>query len=196
MDERKVLLVDYKNRFIWFDGEINARIAKRFTRILRNLNRLKCSMIVFYIRGIGGDFHPALDMMNAITDSDSPVAIVAHDFVNSGCFLITQAGHHRLALAGTKFGFHRSVFHFKQGINLGRHELLEFIEKARVLDAIQLGWFSRKARSTKEVFDLLDDEATISLKKAKDLGLMDDYYKKEDFLKDKRIVSKMLRAIK
>jgi len=196
MNARKTLLVDYDNRFIWLDGEITAGIAKRFAHMLRKLNRLKCSMIIFYIRGIGGDFHPALDMMNAITASDSPVAIVAHDFVNSGCFLITQAGHHRLALAGTKFGFHRSVWNFKQNIDLGRHELLEFVERGRVLDTIQLSWFFRKAQSVEEVFNLFDDEARIGLKKAKDLGLIDDYYKKEDFLKDKKVVNRMLRAIK
>jgi len=40
------------------------------------------------------------------------------------------------------------------------------------------------------------DNAATSQKPRQVLEAMDDYYKKEDFLKDKRIVDKMLRAIK
>ncbi len=198
MDEKSILVVDYKERFIWLDGVITPSVAYQFKRILTKLNRLKMWPIVFYIRGIGGDFHATSFMMNEITTSDSPVSVVAHGFVYSGCFTMTQAGHYKLALPGTKLTFHptESVIKKISGdqVQLSQSQLITRLERARLADAVQLSWFLKKGRPTKEIFDMFQVETTISLPKAKKLHLIDDYYKKEDFLKDRRIARKLIKA--
>lgn len=198
MDDEFALVTSYKERFIWLEGEINPRVAYQFKRMLAKLNKLKTFPIIFYVSGPGGSPHSVSFMMSEIMASDSPVIVVAHGFVNSGSFTITQAGAHRLALPGTKFNFHPAEGYFKENakglVRLSQDQLLESLEKLRLVDAIQLFWFFKKGRPTKTIFDLFRAETTLSLSKARKLHLIDDYYKREDFLRDRRIARKLIKA--
>jgi len=198
MDEEFLLVVSYKERFIWLDGEINPKVAYRFKRMLAKLNKLNTSPIIFYVRGPGGNPHSTFFMMSEIMASNSPVAVVAHGFVNSGCFTITQAGTHRLALAGTKFTFHPAEGYFKENptglVRLAQDQFMDSLRRLMLIDAIQLFWFFKKGRPTKVIFDLFRAETTLSLPQARKLRLIDGYYKRGDFLKDIKIVRKLIKA--
>jgi len=197
-DEEFALVAGYKERFIWLDGEINPKVAYQFKRMLSKLNRLKCAPITFYIRGPGGNSYSAFHIMNEINNSDSPVATVAHGYVGSGCFTITQAGAHRLALAGTKFIFHlaESAFEGKYSgiIEMTQSWHIDNLERLKLIDGAQLCWFSKKGRPIKKIFDLFKAETVLTVPKARKLHLIDDYYKEKDFLKDRRIARKLIRA--
>ncbi|MBI2068770.1 MAG: ATP-dependent Clp protease proteolytic subunit [Candidatus Yanofskybacteria bacterium] len=196
--EESILAAGYKERFIWLDGEINPTVAYQFKRMLAKLNKLKIAPMVFYISGPGGDTHAGFSMMNEIIASDSPVIIVAHGIVTSGCFTITQTGAYQLALPGTKFTFHPAELQFKKNLGyqfqLTQSQLIENLERLRLVDSVQLSWLIKRGRPTKEIFDLFRVGATISLPKARKLHLIDGYYKTEDFLRDKRIVRKIKKA--
>jgi hypothetical protein len=194
MAQKSVIVSDRNSRIIWIDGRIDKKLADKFSKKIKSFNK-KCAPIFIYIKGPGGDAHAAFQIMNDIENSDSPVATIAHDYVASACFLITQAGNHKLALPGTTFGFHRSNLYFKRYIEgIEQSEVVAQLDRLRLVDALQLGWFLRKGRPTKEVFDLFHEGARISLSKAKKLNLIDDYYKKEDFLRDRRLINGILKA--
>ena len=196
MNIKPTLLVDYEERFIWLDGGINPGVAYHFKKMLNKLNRLKMGPIIFYISGVGGDAHSGFSIMNEIAASDSPVAIVAHGIVYSGCFTITQAGARRLALAGTKFIFHPAELQFKENsghqYQLTQGQLVDSLERLRLIDSMQLSWFIKRGRPTKQVFDMFRAGTTISLPKAIKLKLIDGYYKKDDFLKDRKMVKRLI----
>ena len=199
-DEKSDLVADYKERFVWLDGCITPKLADKFRRVMARLNKSEPAPIVLYIRGPGGEPHSALAMMNDIVNSKSPVVIVAHDFVNSACFLITQAGACRLAMAGTTFTFHPAVAvvfkkkYKEDEIQFTQAELIDSLERLRLTDGIQLTWFLKKGRPTQRIFNLFRVETTISVPKAQKLRLIDDYYDKKDFIKDRRIANRLLKA--
>jgi ATP-dependent protease ClpP protease subunit len=199
VNKKATLVVEYRRRFIWFDGYITPRIASRFKKILDRLNNLKCFPIIFYIRGVGGDAYSAFSMMSEITNSASPVAIVAHDFVNSACFTMTQSGAHRLALKGTVFSFHPSVQVVSGKQKAGQitqEEMLGTLDALRLIDGMQLYWFMKKGRPVKEVFSLFNQNKTINLAQARKLKLVDDFYQERDFRRDRLIIRKKLKARK
>lgn len=198
MKEKTVFVFDYKERIIWLDGSINPKVAVKFQKVLARLNKLKLSPIIFYIRGPGGDPYSTLFMMSAIVRSASPVAIIAYDYVNSGCFTITQAASYRLALKGTKFSFHPAeVDMAKQSYrstSMTQEELIGILEGLRLIDGVQLVWFLSRGKPVEEIFRLFINNSTISLGTAKRLCLMDDYYKEADFIKDKKLVRRIIKA--
>jgi len=198
VEKESVLVASYKERFIWLDGEINPRVAYRFKRMLAKLNKLKTSPIIFYVRGPGGNPHSTFFMMSEIVASSGPVAVVAHGLVNSGSFTITQAGAHRLALPGTKFTFHPAEGYFKENskglVRLGQDQFTESLRRLMLIDAIQLSWFFKKGRPTKVIFDLFRAETTLSLPQARKLHIIDDYYNRKEFLRDRRIARKLIKA--
>lgn len=197
-DEESVLVVDYKERFIWLDGGISSIVAYQFKRMITKLNKSGVGPIVFYISGPGGDTHAGFSMINEISNSDNPVVTVAHGILSSGCFTITQAGAYRLTLPGSKFVFHPAELQFSKNLKhhfqMTQNQLLESLERLRLVDSVQLSWFLKKGRPTRKIFDLLRDGATISSSRAIDLNLMDGYYKTSDFLKDRRIARKLIKA--
>ena len=191
------LVVDYEDRFIWLDGHITSLVASRFVKMLAKLNRLECSPIIFYIKGPGGNPYPTFWMMSEIEASASPVAIVAHEYVNSACFTITQAGVHRLALKGTRFSFHPVEFDISNNqkvIRTTQQELMGVLDSLRLIDAMQLLWFLKRSRPVKKVMRLFIEDSTIGLSKARKLKIIDDYYEESDFLKDKRRAMKLIKT--
>lgn len=199
MKDKTVFLVNYKRNFIWLDGSITPKVALMFQKALARLNDKAPSYIIFYIRGVGGDPYSAFSMMGDIANSRAPVSVVAHDYVRSGCFLITQAADYRLALKGTKFTFHSAEFDLSEYESakvkaMTQEEVYGAMHSLRLIDGVQLAWFLKKGRPIKHIISLLLKDATISLGTAKRLKLMDDYYREEDFMKDKRLVNRILKA--
>jgi ATP-dependent protease ClpP protease subunit len=193
MSEKFVLVCDYEHRVIWHDGFITERTASRFEKILKRLNK-KLGPICFYIRGPGGDPPSTFKMMQLIMGSENPVACIAHDHVCSGCFTMTQAGEHRLALPGTRFVFHPSVIDVTDKVRFTQQALVDEVEKLRRTDGIQLMYFIRKGKPAGEIYELFDAEAVITVPRAIKLNLIDAYYKKEDFLPDRRRIRKLIKA--
>ncbi len=191
-DKDTVFVVDYQNRTIWLDGSISVKIAKKFKKALSRLNKISYKHIIFYIRGPGGDPYATFTMMGDMSMSVSPIVTVSNDYVRSGCFTITQAGSIRLALKGTKFYFHPAIATISKG-SITQDHLVGMVEGLRLLDAVQLVWFSRKGRPVKKIHNLLISEATIGLSKAIKHKIMDGYYKEEDFIKDKKSIKKIIR---
>ena len=192
--KKTVLVFDSRERFIWLDGWITPEMASRFKRILDRLNR-KSAPIVLYIRGMGGDPHSAFNIMSDMNNSISPISVVAHNYVASACFTITQAGDYRLAMKGTRFSFHPAVLVVqpkKESFEMTQEELMGTLESLRLTDGVQLSWFFKKGRPVKDIFNLFNTNTTINLPRAKRLKIMDDYYKERDFLRDRRIVRKKL----
>ena len=197
--EKSVLAVDYKERIMWFDGSITPKIASRFSRVIGKLNKLKTEPIVFYIRGPGGDPWSTFDMMNDITQSRSPVACVAHDYVASGCFTLTQAGVLRAALPGTKFVFHSAVGLSranKVGIEQTQQELIDWVERLKLIDYVQFFWFSMRGRPVEMIQEMIKSDYVLSLPMAKKFKLMDAYFKKADFFKDRKRIREVIKKKK
>lgn len=197
--EKSILVADYQNRVIWFDGSITQKTARRFSKILAKLNKLKKDPIVFYIRGLGGNPWATFSMINDIHNSPSPVGCVAHGHVASGCFTLTQPGTWRAALPGTKFFFHSAVtvsYPSKKNRELTQSELNTCLDKLRLADWIQFFWFSMRGRPVEMIQDMLKSNKSLSLPKAKKFKLMDISFKKSDFLKDRKSIRKILRKQK
>ena len=148
MTKKTVLVFDSRERFIWLDGMISPEVARRFKYILDMLNR-KFAPITLYIKGLGGDPYSAFCMMSDMNKSTSPISVVAHEYVGSGCFTITQAGDYRLAMKGTLFSFHPAVLIVhpkKESFEMTQEELIGTLESLRFKDAVQLTWFFKKGR--------------------------------------------------
>src|SRR3989338_6879521 len=135
--EKSILVVDYKNRIIWIDGTITEKMASSFGKIINKLNRLEVVPIVLYIRGPGGDPWSTFSMINDIVNSPSSVGCVAHGYVASGCFTLTQGGAWRAAIAGTKFVFHSTAgvcLAHKNKVERTQKELIDWVERLRLAD--------------------------------------------------------------
>lgn len=198
-EEKSVLAVDYKERIIWLDGEITQKMASRFSKIISKLNRLKVAPIVLYIRGPGGDSWSTFSMISDIQNSSSPVGCVAHDYVASGCFTLTQACIWRAALPRTKLVFHSAVGVFyasKEDVELTQKELSDWLEILRSIDFIQFFWFSMRGRPTQKIQKMLRSDKVLSLPRAERFKLMDAHFKKTDFLIDRRKIKEVLKKQK
>lgn len=198
-EEKSILVADYENRVIWFDGSITEKTAFRFSKILAKLNKLKREPIVFYIRGPGGDPWSAFSMINDIYNSLSPVGCVAHGYVASGCFTLTQAGMWSAALSGTKFSFHSAEGVFcasKNDQQITQEELTDWVERLRLIDFLQFFWFSMRGRPVGKIREMLKLSKALSLAMAKKLKLIDGYFSKADFLEDRKGIRKIIRKRK
>lgn len=198
------LVSSRKERFIWFEGEISRQAAKAFIKRLSQLNNCGTEPIFFYISGPGGSLEPYLDMVVAINNSKSKVFCVSHGWVGSVSFMLTQSVPigFRLAVIGTKFVFHRAIDclieQIKAGTNITQEDYLEDFKTLARLDGLVLAMFFLKCRPDcrGEITELLQAEKIISVNKAIKLGIMDNYFDKQCFLKDRRIVKALLKQRK
>lgn len=197
MPEKSILTVDYKNRVIWLDGSITQRVASRFGNIINKLNRFKVAPIVLYIRGPGGDPWSTISMFNDITESPSPIGCVAHGYVASGCFTLTQAGVWRAALPGTKFIFHSAdglSYASKKDRQQTQKQISDWLERLKLADFFQFFCFSLRGRPISMIQEMLKDNKVLSMPRAIKLHLIDKYFDKEDFLEDRKLIKKIQRA--
>ena len=190
---RIILVVDYKRRFVWFQGEdsFTPSLATGSIRILKKLNKLSRKPIIFYISGIGGDMYAFTKLAHAIEKIESPVAFVAFDFVRSGCFWITQCGDACSAVAGTKFMFHRAVHHRPSKTTMSQIDYFRGLNELMLVDAVQFWIFTRRGSPIKTVLKLFEQEATLSVKKAIKLNLVAVVYDKSDFNKHRKRTEKL-----
>ncbi|MDO8496537.1 MAG: ATP-dependent Clp protease proteolytic subunit [bacterium] len=194
--EKSILVADYKNRIIWFDGSITQKTASRFSKIVDRLNKLEVAPIVLYIRGPGGDPWSAFSMINDVFNSPSPIGCVAHGCVASGCFTLTQAGLWRAALPGTRFVFHSAEGMFrahKKDIQMTQQELSDWAERLKLADFVQFFWFSMRGRPVWIIEEMLKSSKVLSLPQAKKLRLVDSYFKNTDFLQDEKKIREIIR---
>lgn len=192
--EKSVLAVDYKNGIIWLDGVITPKTAYNFERAIRKFKKSDVSEITFYIRGPGGDVFSTLYMMELIKNSGLRIGCVAHDYANSGCLMLTQAGLWIAALPKTKFLFHQTNHVFYNGSQFNSSDLTEAAQCLQFLDGIQLKWLFSKGRQLERIYYLFRSEAVVTVPQAIKLGLVDCYFKKDDFLKDRNRIRKILRS--
>lgn len=198
------LVSSLEERFIWFDGEISIQAAKAFIKRLAQLNNCGTEPIFFYISGPGGSLDPYLDMVIAINNSKSKVFCVSHSVVGSVSFMLTQAVPvgFRLAVTGTKFMFHRAIDclidPIKAGTNITQEDYLNSFKTLARLDGFELAMFFLKCRPDcrGEITELLRVEKVISVSKAIKLGIIDNYFDKKDFMKDRRIAKALLKRRK
>lgn len=195
MKKETVLLADYKRKIIWLDGEIGRKISSKFLKILQNFKKRELDEITFYVRGIGGDFSPTFSMIKAIRGSGLHIGCVAHDYVNSGCFVLIQAGQWTAALPKTRFGFHRAVLNFRScgRSTLSSLDLIEETAKLELINLIQLEQLLLRGREVEEIFSLFYHDANLSVPQAIRLGLVDSYFDKRQFLKDGKIIKQISR---
>jgi len=194
--KKTVLVADYNKRFIWFDGEINQSTANQFLKILRNFKRRCLNNVTIYIRGIGGDFSSVFMMIRAMRESGLNIGCVAHDYVMSGCFALTQAGGGwTAALSKTKFCFHSAILDLKKNEQYGfnKPDRIEIVAMSEALDAIQLSWYLSKSHRVEEIFHLLYNDVIINAPQAMRLGLIDAYFDRNEFLKDQKIVRQIVK---
>jgi len=199
MKGTSVLVSDIDARFIWFEGLITPKTAVDFGRMLAKINRSssESTPIYFYIKGVGGEINSTIAMAQYIEGSPSPVCVVAHGLVASGCFLLTQAGKSRLAMAGTKFKFHPAAMGLNKKIKfIEQRELYHVLDKAKISNAVQLSWFLRKGKPADVICRLFADVAVMGLPKAIRLNLVDHYFKEADFYKDRRIARRLIKRAK
>lgn len=190
-----ILVADYKERFIWFEGKnlLVPSLAAGIISILNRLNKLSNEPIFFYISGIGGDVLAFLKIANAIEKIKSPVIFVAFKLVRSGCFMITQCGKTCFAVAGTKLIFHRSIHSWSGDIYMSQKDYLTCLRNLMLIDAVQFMIFSKRGSPIKTLLGLFEQEAILSVEKAIGLNLVAGVYEKKDFYKHKRIAKKLIQ---
>ncbi len=194
--EKSILVADYKNRIIWLDGLITRKTASSFSKIINRLNKSKKDPIVFYIRGPGGDPWSTFSIIGDIFNSSSPVGCVAHGYVASGCFTLTQAGTWRTALPGTKFMFHSAdgvSYASKKDIVRTQKDLSDWAERLKLADFMQFFWFSMRGRPVQMMQEMVKSNTALSLPLAKKFKLIDAHFKKSDFLKDQKKIREIIR---
>ena len=188
-----ILVADYKRRFVWFDGKnsFTYSLAAGIIKILNKLDKISHKLIIFYIRGIGGDMYAFTKLAHAIEGLKSPVMFVAFDFVRSGCFWITQCGDTCSAIAGTKFTFHRAVNRWSGKTEMSQDDYLKGLSRLKLVDAVQFWMFTRQGSPIKTIAHLFEKEATISTKQAIKLKLITGLYSKDNFQKHKKRAEKL-----
>ena len=195
---KQLLVVDYQERVVWLDGEITAKTAKIFRAIMTKLNKKRCSPIGIYVRGPGGNIFACLEMMDEIDRSSSPVFCVGHGYLRSGSFLLIQAAARRLAVAKTRFTFHKagdhsSIYKNVSSVKYTQAYYQDRLEKLRLIDAVQLRWFLKRSKQAEKLMGSFHKEATIGIKQAQELGVLDNYFKDKEFKKDRRVIKRILR---
>ena len=197
MREKSVLAVDYKSRVIWLDGSITEKMAFRFGKIINKLNKIQVAPIVLYIRGPGGNPWSVFSMINDIFNSPSPVGCVAHSYVASGCFTLTQAGKWRGALPGTKFFFHSAdgvSYPSKKEIQQTQEDIGHWLERLKLADFMQFFYFSMRGRPVQMIWEMLKTNTKLSIPMAIKFQLIDNYFNKKDFLADRKFIRKIIKA--
>lgn len=197
------VVASVKERFIWFEGGINRQSARAFIKQLIKLNNEGSEPIFFYLSGPGGGLYACLDMIIAINNSKSKIFCVAHDWVGSASFMLTQSVPvgFRLAIAGTKFKFHRTIDirqSIKPGTQWTQEDYLTDIKDLVRWDGVELAMFFLKCRPDcrQEITELQQIEEILSVKRAIGLGIIDNYFNKKDFLKDRRVAKSLIKRHK
>ena len=191
-----ILVVDYERRFIWFEEGrgFTSSVAEGVIRILDKLNKISHEPIIFYIQGIGGDAYAFMKLAHVIGKLESKVVFVAFDFVKSGCFWITQCGSMCLAVAGTKFIFHRAMHYLSRNTEMTQKNYLKGYDQLKLLDAMQFWIFTLKGTPVSTISRLFEREATISVEKAIKLKLVADIYGEDDFRRDRERADELARG--
>lgn len=188
-----IFFYDYERRIIWLEGQISSQTALIFESVLKKLNKINHDDIHFFINGPGGDFYACLKMIKLIKSSQSKFVIVPFGVVRSGHFFLTQAENckQRLAVTGTKFVFHHAVDIFLRQklsrVTMGQNDYEKRRKILQLIDAAQVVLFCEKGRPIRKIFELFNQEATISTGLAKRINLIDGLFPREKFLKYKRI---------
>lgn len=188
--EKSIFSVDYKEKIIWLEGNINQRVAYNFERAIARFKRLKLDNITFFISGSGGDVFAVFYMVGVIRNSGLRIGCVAHGYVASGCFILTQQALWTAALPKSRFVFHKvtDIYDSRDEESVNLINYLYGIERTRFLDHFQLDIFFRKGRLLREIYYLFMKDAKITVPKAIKLGLVDCYFSKKEFLEAKKIV--------
>ena len=197
--QEAILVVDYKRRFIWLDsGEkeavISSSLASGVIGMLKKLDSLSNEMIIFYIRGRGGDVYAMMRVAVTIEAMRSPVTFVPFDFVRSASFWVTQYGRMRLSLGGTKFMFHRAAQSVRVDYKtLTQVDCLVTLDRLKLVDGIQLWAYSRRGRPISKIAELLLGESILTTEMAIKYRLIDGLYDEKDFDKDKKIAIELAK---
>ncbi|PJE51284.1 MAG: hypothetical protein COV29_00815 [Candidatus Yanofskybacteria bacterium CG10_big_fil_rev_8_21_14_0_10_36_16] len=186
--EENVLAYSIDKRMIWMDirNSITNRTAFSFGQILKALNRKSNRDIKFFITGVGGDFFAALKMIGLIKSSQSKVTIVAHKFVRSACFTMTQAENTKevLATKDTEFMFHRAIgstkTNGKKFLRFNRTDHFAMMEWLGLMDGLQAALFINRGTPISKIMGLFYEDATISFQECKQLKLIDGCFDEEE----------------
>ncbi|MDP3954613.1 MAG: ATP-dependent Clp protease proteolytic subunit [bacterium] len=193
------LKCNFERRIVWLDctdGPVNDRVALNFENILKKLNKANNNEVKMFISGRGGDFYACLKIMDSIKNSQSPVAIVAFNYVRSGCFLITQSENaKRIGVDGTKFEFHCAVdtycsqdFTNKKDFQFSQIDYVNKLKNLWLVDASQSLIFAQKGRPASKIFKMVENEEVLSVRSALKYKLLDSSMRLKEFRRYQRLV--------
>lgn len=191
---RTMLVASYEHRIIWLQNEITPGMPRRLEAILKRMNRDDVSPVTFYIACSGGDLLAAMRMIQLVDASESPIIFVGYNAVASAGFLLMQSGRAAYALPRTALKFHRSQDVYAMAklvqMNFSREAYLKKYDEMMQSDALVLHYFLRRGDS-RQVPQLFEQEAQISVAHAKRVGLLSDAYAIADFKADRLIIRKL-----
>ena len=165
---------DRAERRIHINGDITAATATNFEKQLRALAKKDSAPIVVFLNSRGGDFYACLKMYHLIMnlrEKQTPVYTAGVDVVQSGAFFILQAGTRRFATKTTTFIFHRAVRQYTLSMNT--EQLTEEFQDLVIIDAAQLLIYTKRGHPIRKIKELFSQDARVSAKEARKLGLVD-----------------------
>lgn len=102
--------VDFENRKIHVNHEVDDEMASMVIRALIKLNELSGELIEMHFSSPGGHVYDGLAIYDAIRASAADVHIIASGYAMSCGFIIFLAGDRRSALPNTRFMMHSVRF--------------------------------------------------------------------------------------
>ncbi len=102
--------VDFENRKIHVNNEVDNEMASLIVRALIKLNELSNEPIEMHLSSPGGHVYDGLAIYDAIRASPADVHVIASGYAMSCGFIIFLAGDRRSALPNTRFMMHSVRF--------------------------------------------------------------------------------------
>lgn len=198
-----VLLLCETQRILWFEGSLQGNVAPRVRQSLYTLNRQSDAPIHFYLWSDGGLICEAFKISRMIDESRAPVVWIGFNAVASAALAMIQSGHGRYALPRTRLVFHQGRLsqetcqrHLKSPITFNAEEFRMKAEALYRLDGMVLSHLYRNTNDTDAVEKLFDTETAISVAHAIRLGMIDGYFNRQEFVRDRRLIRQVRRASK
>jgi ATP-dependent protease ClpP protease subunit len=167
-----------KHRRINIKGYITPKTVTQVKRALVRLKKIDNETeILINISSEGGCFASALKLYNLIYYFSAPVNTVVVNYVNSGAFVVLQAGVRRFARKGAQMGFHpcadATLPVKKHNLNFNGKDYMRFVRESAVVDGIQMYIFSKRGGPFEVILQKFLDEEVLTPHQAKKLKLID-----------------------
>ena len=167
----------YNNRIIILNDEINENLIEdciiyilKWNQSDKGLSREDRKPITIYLNSGGGDSFIAMQLVDVIKASVTPIKIVGMSLVASAAFHIFIAGHERICFDNTIFLMHDGDVTISNSTSKAK-DTMKFIEE------LDTRYKNHVLSSTKMTEDFYDDHYDIEFflfgNKAKEYGIVD-----------------------